>query len=251
MDAARQPEHRPELLPGHLPIPTATRIFYAVSCITAGLLTAGLIGKFVAHAADFSLLMLPVIPAGMLFADFLSGLIHWFADTWGSESMPVLGKRLLHPFRIHHVNPGDFLQRKFFDTNGDVAFLAIPVLVACWFISLTTPMSAAAALFLAASSATGMLTNQIHQWAHMRQAPLCVRWLQQCGLILSHNAHQQHHEPPWVANYCITTGWCNRPLQAIQFFRRLERLITRVTGVQPRTDEIQFSQCVTSERPLR
>ena len=64
MDVARQPEHRPELLPGHLPIPTATRIFYAVSCITAGLLTAGLIGRFVAHAADFSLLMLPVIPAG-------------------------------------------------------------------------------------------------------------------------------------------------------------------------------------------
>jgi len=28
----------------------------------------------------------------MLVADFLSGLIHWFADSYGSVDLPIVGK---------------------------------------------------------------------------------------------------------------------------------------------------------------
>ena len=59
--------------------------------------------------------------AGMAAADFGSGLVHWGADTWGRDDLPVIGHRLLVPFRVHHVNPDDFLRRSFVDTNGDVA----------------------------------------------------------------------------------------------------------------------------------
>ena len=65
----------------------------------------------------------------MAAADFGSGLVHWAADTWGRDDLPVIGRRLLVPFRVHHVNPDDFLRRRFVDTNGDVAFLAVPVLL--------------------------------------------------------------------------------------------------------------------------
>jgi ubiquitin-conjugating enzyme E2 variant len=82
----------------------------------------------------------------------------------------------------------------------------------------------------------------------MGRPPLLVRYLQNFGIILSHSAHQRHHDPPWIANYCITTGWCNRPLQAIQFFRRFERLITHVTGLQARSDEHQFGRSISGKQ---
>jgi ubiquitin-conjugating enzyme E2 variant len=228
-------------LPVHLQIGLATRIFYAMSCVTSFFLLARLAFQIATQSQVFVWHSVLAIPTGMIIADFLSGLIHWGADTWGSESMPVLGKRLLHPFRVHHVNPADFLRRRFIDTNGDVAFLALE-------IPLTTQTSVSVAVLMMSFSAVGLMTNQIHQWAHMRRAPAPIFLLQKLGIILSYEAHQQHHRPPFVKNYCIATGWCNRPLQAVNFFARLERTITRYTGLQPRADEQVFGQTVFSEK---
>jgi plasmanylethanolamine desaturase len=216
--------------------------------VIAFLLLPLLVIQIITKSHVFAWHTLLAIPAGMILADFLSGLVHWGADTWGRESMPILGKRLLHPFRVHHVNPADFLRRRFFDTNGDVAFLAIPAMLVALQIPLTTAASVFGAVLLTSFSAVGLMTNQIHQWAHMQKAPLPIYWLQQLGIILSFDAHEKHHSPPYVQNYCIATGWCNRPLQALKFFSRLERIITLCTGLQPRHDEREFSQSVFTEK---
>lgn len=231
-------------LPAHWEIGLGTRIVSITAITVAFGLLGWLVFRIAVMSAVFPWYAVLAIPAGMAMADFLSGMVHWLADTWGSETMPILGKRLLHPFRVHHVNPADFLRRRFADTNGEVAVLTIPLLVGALFIPLDGALWVTLAVFAVSFLGIGLMTNQIHQWAHMRRAPIVVRQLQQLGLILSHEDHEQHHRPPYVQNYCITTGWCNRPLRAIRFYPRLERCITWLTGVQPRKDDEAFHEAV-------
>ena len=86
------------------------------------------------------------------------------------------------------------------------------------------------------------MTNQIHQWAHLASPPPLVRTLQACGALLGPAEHAAHHQRPYDVRYCITTGWCNRPLEALAFFRRLETAIAWMTGVQPRHDDRRYEQ---------
>jgi plasmanylethanolamine desaturase len=175
---------------------------------------------------------------GMAAADLLSGLVHWACDTWGSETMPVIGRRFLHPFRVHHVNPDDFLTRRFLNTNGDVAMLVLPVLASMFWIPLDSATGQVAAVCALGFCSVGMWTNQIHQWAHMRQPPSAVRLLQACRVILRGEVHERHHCPPHVSDYCIATGWCNGTLNRLGFFDRLERVVTFLTGARPRVDDV-------------
>jgi Lipid desaturase domain len=181
-----------------------------------------------------------VVTAGLT-ADLVSGIVHWTADTWGSDDMPVIGRRFLRPFRVHHVDPDDFLRRSFVDCNGDVAMLTLPILIAAFLVPLTTPLAAIGATALVAFAGWALPTNQVHQWAHMPSPPRIARWLQLCGLVLSPPAHRRHHVSPYAMNYCIATGWCNDVLNLAGFFPRLERVVTRLTGVVPRADEQEFA----------
>jgi ubiquitin-conjugating enzyme E2 variant len=145
---------------------------------------------------------------------------------------------------VHHVNPDDFLRRNIIDTNGDVSMLVIPALVAAFWIPLDIAAGRVAAVFVLSFAAAGWPTNQVHQWAHMPQPPRAVRWQQDHGIILSRAEHSRHHRHPYAMNYCIALGWLNRPLTAIDFFRRLERFVTAVTGLQPRSDDADFQSLV-------
>lgn len=183
------------------------------------------------------------IVAGMAAADFASGVVHWAADTWGRSDLPFVGPRVLVPFRVHHVHPEDFLRRSFLDTNGDVAALSAVVTVGL----LSLPRDGALQVVAVAGCAftgVGMWTNQLHQWAHVPHAPWPARVLQRLGLALSREAHARHHAHPYDGDYCITMGWWNRPLHAVDAFPRLERLVSALTGAVPRQDDHVWSATV-------
>jgi ubiquitin-conjugating enzyme E2 variant len=193
---------------------------------------------------------LAVVAAAAVSADLVSGIVHWAADTWGRESLPLIGRRFLRPFRVHHANPQDFLRRDFLDCNGDVAMLTIPLLIGALWIPLASAGGRAAASFVIAFAAVALPTNQVHQWAHRRHPPRPVRWLQGHGLILGYEQHRRHHTAPHTANYCIATGWCNWTLTAGGFFEKAERLVSRVTGVAPRADDSAFARRVAPLPPV-
>jgi hypothetical protein len=228
-------------LPAHYELTWGQVVFSAIS-IGVAFVLLGAAGYRVATGIDVVRWWVPfAVIGGLAAADFCSGLVHWAADTWGRDDYPVIGHRLLVPFRVHHVNPDDFLRRRFIDTNGDVAFLAIPVLVALGAVPLDRPWGPPLAVFGLAFCGIGSLTNQIHQWAHMSRPPRVVRALQACGLLLGRDEHERHHRRPYDCRYCITTGWCNGPLEAGRVFRRLERAITRLTGIAPRHDDRRYA----------
>lgn len=226
---------------GGLPaLPDATRAqrFLWASAILVALSLLAALGVRIGRRVDLLQWWVPfACVAGIAAADFASGLLHWAADTWGRSDFPVLGPRILVPFRVHHLNPDDFVRRRFLDANGDVAALMIPILAGLLQVPLDTPPAPALALFGFAMVAFGGMTNQIHQWAHMPRPPAPVRLLQRARVLLSPVDHAAHHDRPYDVSYCITTGWCNRPLEAIRFFRRLEAFITDITGALPRDDE--------------
>jgi ubiquitin-conjugating enzyme E2 variant len=235
-----------EALPRHDQMGRITRAIEALSIAVAlALLVANLL-RFASEPMILSWRLVAAIAAGAYLADFGSGLVHWIADTWGSEALPLVGRRLLRPFRIHHQNPRDFLRRDFIDCNGDVAMITCPIFMSTWLVPSASELGQLASVFLVAFAATALPTNQVHQWAHQASPPWLVAWLQKAGVILNRAQHARHHTPPYVANYCIATGWCNPILSAIGFFPALERAIQLTTGAEPRRDDRGFADRETA-----
>jgi plasmanylethanolamine desaturase len=224
----------------HYELSRSQLLFSGLSIVAAFVLLS-VYGIRIATTIGLSQWWIPLaLAGGIAAADFGSGVVHWAADTWGHDDLPIIGRRLLVPFRVHHINPDDFLRRRFVDTNGDVAFVAVAFLLALLALPLETRWGGPLAIAGFGFCGVGMMTNQIHQWAHMPSPPMPVRVLQSCGVLLGRAEHAAHHERPYDVRYCITTGWCNRPLEAIAFFRHLEAAITCLTGLRPRDDDRRY-----------
>ncbi|HEY6230015.1 MAG TPA: fatty acid desaturase CarF family protein [Pyrinomonadaceae bacterium] len=165
------------------------------------------------------------VPLGIVGGDFISGIVHWAADTYGSEDMPVIGPSLVKPFRLHHVYPRDICTHGLVETTGNVCILAVPALSVCLYLMWLLPESvlvAFAVISFALMSAATVATNQFHKWAHQENPSAFARWLQRKRLVLEPAHHQRHHTRPFDVNYCITNGWLNPVLNRLKFFRRLE-----------------------------
>ena len=80
------------------------------------------------------------------------------------------------------------------------------------------------------------MSQQFHAWSHMKksQLPSVVVALQDFGLLIGRRQHGAHHRPNFEGNYCIVSGLWNAPLDAVGFFRGLEKLVAALTGVEPR-----------------
>jgi len=165
---------------------------------------------------------------GYLIADFVCGLVHWAADTYGSIQTPVLGPNFVGPFRYHHVDPDDITRHDIVETNGNSCILAVPVLSAM-LVTLPDPATRPAWLFawsvLLSFVVAGIATNQLHKWAHMSAPPRTARVLQRLGLILARERHAIHHAAPFRTHYCITSGWFNEPLRRWRAHEAFERLL--------------------------
>ncbi len=174
-----------------------------------------------------------------VFADFISGFFHWMGDTWGSPETPLAGKVFVRPFREHHVDQKAITRHGFIEVNGaNCAISLVPLLMTHSIPIETRSWGPLMAVFFGTFLFWIFLTNQFHSWSHQDDRPKVVTWLQKLHVILPAEHHQIHHVPPYNKYYCITNGWRNEPLYRMRFFPVLERIISAVTGMIPRKDDI-------------
>ena len=157
---------------------------------------------------------------GLLCADFVSGFVHWLADTFGSVKIPLIGPAYIATFREHHHDPLEITRHDFIEVNGNncvVILLFLPFVANVQ--TMISPMSAAwLELWTVAFTLAIFLTNQVHSWAHAASVPKPVQWLQRARVILNKEDHERHHAPPHDTYYCITFGWLNPILHRLRFF---------------------------------
>jgi len=171
-----------------------------------------------------------------IFADLISGCVHWAADTYGSLETPVLGHSLIRPFREHHDLPKKMTSHDYIETNGSLYFGGAIIVGFLFFVPGALKVGL---LFLAFWVAH---TNQIHKWAHMHshEVPTGVRVLMRLKLFLSKKAHGGHHSGAYDDTFCITSGLWNPLLNRIHFWRRAEDILQRYFGISRHREGVPY-----------
>lgn len=176
-----------------------------------------------------------VIVGAYVTADFVMGVFHWFKDTYFGPYTPIIGKRLIWGSRLHHIKPRhviEFSNRELFISSAKWSLIwMLPLLLVTGFN-----------LFWSVLFLTIGLNDVIHKYAHMldHERPKIVTFLQKIYVIQSYEEHHQHHISPHEINYCPITPFLNKPLEKINFWRRLENIIEKSTGIKPRTNQPDF-----------
>lgn len=216
---------------------TPQKFIFQLVCLLSALSLAGMLAREVIASVDTWAGAGAVVVAafgGLLLADLASGLVHWAADTYGTEHTPLVGQLFVKLFRVHHVDPDNITRTGFVRINGDNAMLAALFLLGVRGLRSfgAGPERPWVLAMLVAFAVAITFTNLLHQWAHRSDPPLVARVLHRCGVVLTPAAHARHHQAPHLSDYCITFGWLNPVLDRLDVFRRMERGLA-VLGVHP------------------
>ncbi len=158
--------------------------------------------------------------AGWLLADLATGAFHWWQDRYGRPEMPLLGRWLIEPNRLHHRDPMAF-------TRGTLADRSLAAAVAAALVGAAWVWLLGPSVFAAALVIGGALASEVHRLAHQGKRPGALGALQEIGLIQSPAQHARHHRGSFDQRYCVLTDWLNPILDRARVWAWLERIVGR------------------------
>lgn len=177
-----------------------------------------------------------------LATDFLSGFFHWLEDAYGSPFWPVVGRHVTKPNILHHYVPRAFVTNSWYLSSRLLLLVCTLIAATTWALGVFNWMVALALVI-------GVNANQVHKWSHRTRhenGPF-VGLLQRLRLIQSPSHHHRHHIAGKDSHYCVLTDFLNPVLDGIGFWRGLEWVIFRLTGVRRRNDEAMAEEVLRRE----
>lgn len=132
--------------------------------------------------------LITAIYLSIFFGDIGTGIFHWSVDNYGSLRTPIFGSVCV-AFQGHHLTPWTITFRSFVNNVYKIAFGTLPALL----LSAVLPMSPFLRIFFVLFINWWMISQEFHKYAHMREVPPTIKFLQDKGIILSRK----------VASLCI------------------------------------------------
>ena len=163
----------------------------------------------------------------ILFADFITGTVHFLLDQYGSPETPIIGKYVIDRNARHHQDPRLIIQNSYFKLTWTSWLLGGIILATCYYFDVLS-------WEISFSMIYGANANIIHKWAHQTQKEngAFVNFLQKIKFVQSRKHHGWHHKAPFDVNYCILTDWLNPILDKIRFWEITSRILM-IIGLKP------------------
>lgn len=170
---------------------------------------------------------------GLIIADILTGLFHWFEDSYFDYclNIPILSE-IAKDNILHHYYPRAIAYNNTIDTNIITFIITIFILLLLYIIN---PLFIKDHPYFTISLGIfGSLGNQFHKWSHYRRCELnsYLLFLQDNNIIASHEYHSEHHNNS-TKRYCSILQINNYILDNIGFWRILEEIVYLITNVKP------------------
>ncbi len=167
----------------------------------------------------------------ILAVDFASGLLHWLEDSYGNTNWPIAGEWITAPNILHHQAPSAFTKNSWLSSAAVLLVIGAVIIGVAWLSGMLTWQ---VLLFVA----IGVNANEIHKWNHLPKSERgkLVAALQELRFLQTPKHHGRHHAGSKDTYYCVITILVNPVLEAVRFWRGLERAIEFLFGVAKRPD---------------
>ncbi len=184
------------------------------------------------HHLNMIAAVMPIV--GFHSIAFMVSFVHWFLDTWTVKAT-TLRNRTFNQAKTHHYYPHLVVKKDFFSRNDDAIYGSLCIGLLYIIIKMYCAMNVKILVYSMMLST--FVSLEIHRYAHMKinEVPYVIRLIQKTGIILSRESHFRHHNGKFHQSYDLMSGIMNDIVDWIGVYPLLEKIVTGLTGMQPRT----------------